>query len=113
MNLKTEQDGAFLVLQLSGNLDAFAVQEIRQDIENLMQSSGQTFLVDGSHIGLIDSSGIGYLVHLFKTAQGQGDRLALVGLNGQADDMMRFLKIDQVVPYFADLKQAKEQLLEG
>ena len=109
MNISVNKDGQFQIIKLSGNLDALAVQDIRPELEALMETPGNIFLVDGSELQMLDSSGIGFLVHLFKSAKASNDQLALVGMQGQADDMLRFLKIDQVVPYFGNLIQAKEE----
>ena len=47
---------------------------------------------------MIDSSGIGAIVFLYKRMIGQKRRLEVTGLDGQPRDLFRFLRIDRTIP---------------
>src|SRR5262249_48075732 len=58
--------GEDTVLRIEGVLDAVTTPEIRPTIEALVAEKRRSILVDASSLRLIDSSGVGVIVSLFK-----------------------------------------------
>ncbi len=111
MALVIDSDGDLLVLRIDGELDAFEVQSIRPQLEHALTEPPRLITVDASGLSMIDSSGIGLLVYLFKQATAKGKRFALTQLRGQPAEMISFLKIDQRIPVHASVNEAREALL--
>ncbi len=113
MGLAIRSDGDVRVLCLDGELDAYEVQSIRPQLEDALAQPAQLIAVDASELSMVDSSGIGLLVYLFKQAKAKNVAFALVALQGQPAEMISFLKIDQRVPVHGSVSEARRALLPG
>jgi anti-anti-sigma factor len=94
------------IIKLSGELDSTTVQTIRSQIQQALETPAKLHAVDASNLTMVDSSGIGMLVFMFKQVHATGIPFALTALSGQPAEMIRFLKIDHHVPVHDDLDQA-------
>lgn len=83
-------------LDLKNELDAFAIESLRDDFERL-GNSGQDIDLDFSHVTFIDSSGIGALVFLFKRLRTTKCSLRLHGVQGQPLELIQYLRIDKSI----------------
>ena len=111
MGLAIKKDGDVQLLRIDGELDAFEVQTIRSQLEDALKQPFKLIVVDAADLSMVDSSGIGLLVYLFKQAKAKSVAFALIHLRGQPAEMISFLKIDQRVPVHASLSEAKQALL--
>jgi anti-sigma B factor antagonist len=76
------------ILRIEGELDALSVVELRPII-------GQ--VVDLSRLRLIDSSGVGAIVALFKVVREYGGNLVVDGVRDQPLAILRLLRLDRVL----------------
>ncbi|MEN8721078.1 MAG: STAS domain-containing protein [Oceanococcaceae bacterium] len=110
MPLQVDLRNAVLVLRMEGELDAFEVQTLRESAEQALQQEYDIAVVEGSGLTMLDSSGIGLLVYLFKQASARQRPFALVGLQGQPEEMIRFLKVDRRIPLHPTVEAARQAL---
>jgi len=92
--------------RISGEFDALSVQESRPAVD---ESLGQDFAmhaIDGSDLTLIDSSGIGLLVYIYKRVAAAGGKFALIGISGQPRYMLQLLKLDRSLPLYQNIDEA-------
>ena len=94
--IATTTDGVS-VLAIVGELDALSVGEIRQDLDKLVDSKPRRVNVDLSRLRMIDSSGVGALVSLYKRVRSQGGEVVITGLQNQPLAIFRLLKLDRVM----------------
>ena len=92
---RSEEDGA-AVLRIEGVLDAVTTPDIRPTIEALVAERLASITVDVSALRLIDSSGVGVIVSLFKRAKTYGGEVRLRGLRDQPLTIFRLLRLDRV-----------------
>jgi anti-anti-sigma factor len=83
-------------LNLKNELDAFAIETLRDDFERL-GNSGQDIDLDFAQVTFIDSSGIGALVFLFKRLRTTKCSLRLHGVQGQPLELIQYLRIDKSI----------------
>lgn len=96
MNYSINHANDETVLKIEGVLDANTAPEIRPTLDSLVQSSEHVITVDLSSLRLIDSSGVGALVSLYKRGRASGRRVRVVGMTEQPLAIFRLLKLDLV-----------------
>jgi anti-sigma B factor antagonist len=83
-------------LCIEGALDALSTPEIRPVIEDLVREKRPYVVIDASQLRLIDSSGVGAIVSLFKRIRAQGGDVKVVGLRDQPLAIFKLLRLDRI-----------------
>jgi anti-sigma B factor antagonist len=86
-----------VVLHVRGELDAACVDELRAVVDRLATAGHRTVIVDLSGLRVIDSSGIGSIVSLYKRVRGNGGTVSVRGAKDQPLAILRLLKLDRVL----------------
>ena len=66
MSFSIKTEGEIIVVEVEGQLIVGNRQELKQKVLDELEKGGKKFLIDFSHTGYIDSSGLGVLVSLSK-----------------------------------------------
>jgi len=85
------------VLRIEGELDAVSVTDIRASLNTIAEGKPARVEVDRSALRLIDSSGVGAIVSLFKAVRAYGGSLTTTGVRGQPLAIFRLLRLDRVL----------------
>jgi anti-sigma B factor antagonist len=88
--------GEETLLAIQGVLDAVTVPEIRPTIDALVAEQRRSITVDLSSLRLIDSSGVGVIVSLFKRCKSFGGTVRVTGVKDQPLTIFRLLRLDRV-----------------
>ena len=97
MTFSITTDADPIVLKIEGELDAVTVPELRAPIERLVESRPVRVVVDLSNLRVIDSSGVGALVSLYKRVRATGGHVSVTGLRDQPLAIFRLLRLDGVL----------------
>jgi len=97
MNFNLSTDHGVSVLRVEGELDATSVVELRPLIGRVGEERPLQVTVDLSSLRLIDSSGVGAIVALFKTVRAYGGTLNVLGVRDQPLAIFRLLHLDRVL----------------
>jgi anti-sigma B factor antagonist len=97
MNFARTDNGDHTTLRIEGSLDAISTPELRSMIDALVSERRLSITVDLSALRLIDSSGVGAIVALYKRAKAQGGRVTVMGLRDQPLAIFRLLRLDRVL----------------
>lgn len=89
-------DGA-AVLHIRGELDAITSTDLRPALERLLAERHARIVVDLTNLRLIDSSGVGALVFLYKKAREYGGMVSVTGTRDQPLSIFRLLRLDRVL----------------
>lgn len=84
------------ILHVEGVLDAVTAPDIRPTIEALVGERRMSILVDVSSLRLVDSSGVGVIVSLFKRCKEFGGVVRVSGLRDQPLAIFKLLRLDRV-----------------
>ena len=96
---KRERDGV-TVFALRGNLDALTAPTLKKDIEALLAARKINVVFDLGGLELIDSSGVGAIVSLFKRVRTlQGD-VKVARLQGQPAEIFKLLRLERAFEIF-------------
>jgi anti-sigma B factor antagonist len=85
------------VLRIEGELDALSAVDLRPIVGRIGDEKPRQFVVDLSRLRLIDSSGVGAIVALFKAVRSYGGNLSVVGVRDQPLAILRLLRLDRVL----------------
>ena len=83
------------LLRLSGELDVLSCPELRPFLDALATHEGWNVTVDLSELRLIDSSGVGVLVSLYKRVRARGGTVRFVGVTAQPLAIFKLLRLDR------------------
>jgi anti-sigma B factor antagonist len=97
MRFVRHDHGDETVLRIEGVLDALTAPEIRPTIEELIGEQRRSIVVDASSLRLIDSSGVGVIVGLFKRCKAYGGGVRVSGLRDQPLAIFKLLRLDRVL----------------
>lgn len=97
MTFSITKDVTPIVLKIEGELDAVTVPELRAAIDRLADSRPPQVVVDLSFLRVIDSSGVGAIVSLYKRVRATGGDVRVTGLRDQPLAIFQLLRLDRVL----------------
>jgi anti-sigma B factor antagonist len=97
MDISTSRAGGVATLRIAGELDAVTVPDLRNTVETLVAERQSRIVVDLSDLRLIDSTGVGRLVFLYKKAKEYGGVVTVRGLRDQPAAIFKLLRLDRVL----------------
>ena len=86
-----------LTVRFEGALDALTVPELRDVIADVLTARPEQVVIDLALVTLLDSSGVGAIVSLFKRLKAQGGAMRVVGAHGQPLAVLELLKLDAIL----------------
>jgi anti-sigma B factor antagonist len=84
------------VLSVNGELDALSSPGLRSTLDALTRDAGCKIRVDLSGLTLLDSSGVGLLVSLYKSARAKHGSVSFTGVADQPLSIFKLLHLDRV-----------------
>lgn len=110
MKSTTESRHGKIILAVSEErLDASNSADLREKLLALLEEGGQHLVVDLSHVGFIDSSGLGALLSGFKTSNLRSGSLVLAGLQPRVQSMFELTRLHRVFEIFPSVADALGQ----
>jgi anti-sigma B factor antagonist len=96
MTFERTDQGDEVVLRIEGSLDALSTPELRPIIDGIVAEKKAKVLVNLSALRVIDSSGVGAIVSLYKRLRAQGGEVRVQGLRDQPLAIFKLLRLDRV-----------------
>jgi anti-sigma B factor antagonist len=93
----SHQDAGTARISIEGELDTATVGDLRSQLDKLVAKEPKRVEVDLSALRMLDSSGVGALVALYKRVRGYGGEVVMVGLRDQPLAIFRLLRLDRVM----------------
>jgi anti-sigma B factor antagonist len=90
------KDGTTFIT-IDGTLDAVSVSDLRGELDQLVESRPKAVDVDLSQLRMIDSSGVGALVSLFKRVRAKGGDVVIRGVRDQPLAIFQLLQLDRLM----------------
>jgi anti-sigma B factor antagonist len=98
-----------VVIGVDGQLIVGNRHELKEKVLEALNQGERKLLVDFSHTGYIDSSGLGALVSLSKKIREAGGELKLAGLNEDLKTLFELTKLDTLFT----IVESPEEALAG
>ena len=105
-----ERRGAVTVLALTGNLDAVTAAQLKPEVIAIADAKELKVVVNLLPMTLVDSSGVGVLISLFKRTRAQGGQVYFSGLTGQPKEVFRLLRLDRSLDLFDTVDEAVDKI---
>jgi len=102
--------GNVTLLAVRANLDAKSAAELKPEVVAIGDSGVKKLVVDLSRLTLIDSSGVGVLISLFKRLRAAGGQVCFAGVQGQPKEVFRLLRLDRSLDLCATIDEALGKL---
>ncbi|MCA9599346.1 MAG: STAS domain-containing protein [Myxococcales bacterium] len=96
MKHSVTNEGDHLSLHVAGELDALTCSDLRPTLDSIAEQSGRNVTVDLQGLRLIDSSGVGALVSLYKRVRAKGGNVEFVNVANQPLAIFKLLRLDLV-----------------
>jgi anti-sigma B factor antagonist len=93
--VRTDVDG-FLRIEIEGALDALTARDVRPVFDQVVAEKPKHVTLDLAKLTLIDSSGVGAIVSLFKRMKADGGQLVVAHAQEQPLAVLKLLKLDRV-----------------
>ena len=106
---RSEREGV-TVLTVVGNLDASTAAGLKTAVVALTDGGKTRVAVDLGKLTLIDSTGVGVLISLFKRARAAGGAVHFACLAGQPKEIFRLLRLDRSLDLHPTLDDAIAKL---
>jgi anti-sigma B factor antagonist len=84
-------------LTIEGELDAVTAGDLRKELDKVCATHPKRVEVDLSTLRMVDSSGVGTLVSLYKRVRANGGEVVMMGLRDQPLAIFRLLRLDRVM----------------
>lgn len=99
------RDG-LVVIDLSGNIDAAAEQELSRAYGEAAQGEAKTVLLNFTRVGYINSTGIALIVGMMANARKDGLSIAACGLSDHYKEIFEITRLADFMPVFPDEETA-------
>lgn len=108
---KTEQNDIVHIV-LKGNLDALTAQELRPTIDDLVSKRKTKIILNLASLEIIDSSGVGAIVTLFKRIRLLGGDVKIAYIVNQPKEIFRILRLDKAFDILESVEAAEAKFQE-
>ena len=98
MKFTRKDEGEETTLIIEGTLDAVTAPDLRTVVDEIVNEQCKNVTLELSALRLIDSSGVGVIVSLFKRVRANGGQVRIQGLRDQPRAIFRLLRLDRVFP---------------
>ncbi|MFO0757398.1 MAG: STAS domain-containing protein [Byssovorax sp.] len=98
MKFTRKDEGDETTLSIEGTLDAVTAPDLRTVVDDIVNEQRKSVTLELSALRLIDSSGVGVIVSLFKRVRANGGQVRIQGLRDQPRAIFRLLRLDRVFP---------------
>ena len=104
---ETSERVGVAVLKLHGSLDALSADALKAEVVRLAEGrKSAKVVVDMGDLRLIDSTGVGVLISLFKRMRTQGGAVLFAGLTAQPREIFRLLRLERSLDLVETVEQA-------
>jgi anti-sigma B factor antagonist len=96
MQFSVSTCGEKALVTIQGAFDANSAPGVRGQLDAIVDAKPAHVEVDLSSLRLIDSTGVGGIVSLFKRTRAYGGQFNVIGVQGQPLSIFRLLRLDRV-----------------
>ena len=106
LHIHREELGPVTVLEISGNLDALSAAEMKEETERIVEGKRFNVILNVNRLKLVDSSGVGAIVSLFKRCRASKGDVKIAGLCDQPREIFRLLRLDRAFEIYDSQEEA-------
>lgn len=111
MEIKVEVDSEIIFLKLSGSLVASALEELKSQVQKLIDKKFVHIVFDMSRLDFVDSSGLGLCIATARDLAAVSGKLVCFGLNDNVQKLFKMTRADQKIVVMASRMNAFDYML--
>jgi len=104
---QTRVEDGLVVWQISGVLNSDRVEELKTELNRLLDKGLCRFIIDFDGLKAIDSRGLGFLITVQKEARAREGRLAITNLGAQFAPLFELTRLNRILEIFLDMETAR------
>jgi len=109
LSIRMEHGDGKQILSLSGEVDAFTAQQLRDRLFPLVQQgSEKSVTIDLEHVSYMDSTGIGIIIGALKAAAQSGCQLQLDKVPSRIDRLFRITGLHEIISITSSAEGGQE-----
>lgn len=103
-----------LKLQITGDLDAHTADELRDSLENILDSDHRKIhlILDLEGVNFIDSSGLGVILGCYRKVSKRNGKVIIINPQPHVQKILELSGINRVIPVVRDMERATERIGE-
>jgi anti-sigma B factor antagonist len=107
MQISARRQNSGTIFDVSGDIDFANSRELRQSVlQEIRENHIARVVVNLSHVGYIDSSGVASLIEGLKASRDIGSRFILFGLSSSAREVLQLSRLIKVFEIYDNEEQA-------
>ncbi|MGD9690271.1 MAG: STAS domain-containing protein [Phycisphaerales bacterium] len=95
-----------MILHLRGDAGLGGIDELARAAKSAAAGEPDALIIEASGLSYIGSMGVGVIIGLRNSVHARGGRVSIAGCTVEVDRLMRFLRIDHLMPMHATLAEA-------
>lgn len=111
MEIKVEVDSDIIFVKLSGSLVASTLEELKSQVQKLIDKKFVHIVFDLSRIDFVDSSGLGLCISTARELAAISGKLVCYGLNENVQKLFKMTRADQKIVVMASRMNAFDYML--
>jgi len=111
MEIKVEVDSDIIFVKLSGSLVASTLEELKSQVQKLIDKKFVHIVFDLSRIDFVDSSGLGLCISTARDLAAISGKLVCYGLNENVQKLFKMTRADQKIVVMASRMNAFDYML--
>lgn len=111
MEIKVEVDSEIIFLKLAGSLVASSIEELKNQVQKLVEKKYLHIVFDMSRIDFVDSSGLGACITTSRELAALSGKLVCCGLKDNVQKLFTMTRADQKIAIMASRMNAFDYML--
>lgn len=111
MEIKVEVDSEIIFLKLSGSLVASTLDELKSQVQKLIDKKYLNIAFDLQRVEFVDSSGLGLCIATARELAAVSGKLVCYGLNDNVQKLFKMTRADQKIVVMASRLNAFDYML--
>lgn len=109
--VKFYTDNNILLINIKGELTILNATKIKDLIKNELEKSNlKSVIFDLTHVPLIDSSGMGVLISIYKKINGMAGKIVFTGVTDYVYKILGYAKLDKIFIFKKNIPEAIDYL---
>ena len=110
MRIETKSKNNGAILYLSGKVIGDGVPQLKQTIEERINSGANWLMIDLAEVPLMDSSALGTIIAAFLKLRERNGKLVLLNARENILDVLAITKLDSLFEVYDDMQVALESI---
>jgi len=110
MEIKVELDSDIIFLKLSGSLVASTLEQLKSQVQKLVDKKYVNIVFDMNRVEFVDSSGLGLCITTARELAAISGKLVCYGLNDNVQKLFKMTRADQKIAVMASRMNAFEYM---